>query len=256
MTTDESRWPFVQSVWHQPEVDSTNDWARRLIDAGVVAALPALVWADAQTKGRGQGTNTWWSDSGSLTASVVVDPEVYGIAVAIRPRVALGVAAAVVAAVGEVAVGCSAGIRWPNDIELGGKKLGGILVEGVVSSEGPRLIIGVGLNVATRLDRAPADVQRLATSLAGSVGAPGPRDLLAAILARLDAMLRALGAGDPLLSAAWSRLDCLAGLPITVQAGSNLVRVVALGIDETGGLRVQHGDGQTEVLFAGRILRE
>ena len=129
-------WPFVITVHHEAEVDSTNDWAKRLIHDDALGATPALVWADGQTRGRGQGSNTWWSDAGSLTASVVVDPEALGLAIAVRPRVALGVAAAMVDAVEELAPGTFAGIRWPNDVEVAGRKLGGVLVEGVAGPRG------------------------------------------------------------------------------------------------------------------------
>ena len=66
-------WPYVREVVHVEEVDSTNDLARRLVEAGSIE-VPALVLADKQTQGRGQGANTWWSDDGSLTFSLVIDP--------------------------------------------------------------------------------------------------------------------------------------------------------------------------------------
>ena len=251
-----SAWSFVRSAWFQPEVDSTNDQARRLIQAGTIGPLPALVWADWQTRGRGQGANTWWSDEGSLTASIVLDPLEYGLRVAIRPRVALAVAVAVVGAIREVAPACQAGIRWPNDVEVHGRKLGGILVEGVASAGGDRLIVGAGLNVGTRLDQAPAEVQRLAASLAEFGLAPDDRRVvLAAILTRLEPTLRALASGDPGLVVEWNRLDCLRGEPITVQVGEERFEAVAEGIDPTGGLRINH-EGRSEILFAGRILRD
>jgi len=245
-------WPFVREVWHQDEVDSTNDWARRLIDAGAIGPGPALVWADRQTRGRGQGANSWWSDKGSLTASVVLDPEAFGLVVAVRPRVALGVASVVVAAAAELVPGCQAGIRWPNDIEISGRKLGGILVEGVASRGGPRLIIGIGANVATRLEDAPGDVKGVATRLEGG---GTPRDLLEAILRRLEPMLRALAVGDPALVATWNRLDTLLGATMTVQVGAERFRAIAEGIDAGGGLRIRR-DGRSDILHAGRILRD
>ena len=247
-----SDWPFVRAEFHLGEVDSTNDWARRLIAVGAMPELPALVWADRQTRGRGQGANSWWSDGGSLTASVVVDPEVLGLAVAVRPRVALVVAAAVVAAVEALAPGTGAGIRWPNDVEVGGRKLGGILVEGVQGAGGPRLIVGFGVNVATRLDEAPGEVRAMATALGGD----GLRDrLLGAILDRLGPGLAALAQGDPALVATWNRLDTLQGTTIAVQVGVERFEAVADGIDAGGGLRIRR-EGRTEILQAGRILRD
>ncbi len=250
------RWPLVRSEWHEVEVDSTNDWSRRLIESGDVLDLPALVWADRQIRGRGQGANAWYSDDASLTASIIIDPEAYGLAVSVRPRVALAVAAAVVAAVAEVAAGCHAGIRWPNDVEVAGRKLGGILVEGVTSPAGPRLIIGVGVNVGTRLDRAPVEVRHLAASLAEfGLDAGSRRTLLAAILARLTATFQDLATAAADLVDEWNRLDTLVGSTIRVQVGTERFTAVAEGIDPTGGLRIKR-EGKGEVLFAGRILRD
>ena len=249
-------WPFVRGEWHEVEVDSTNDWARRLIEADELGPLPALVWADRQTRGRGQGANAWWSDGGSLTASVVIDPEAFNLAVAVRPRVALGVAVAAVEAIAAVVPGCHASIRWPNDVEVGGRKLGGILVEGVASPLGPRLVVGVGLNVASRIAAAPGEVRGMAASLAEfGAGVEDRTPLLAAVLGRLDPILRALATGDPALADTWNRLDALRDMAIRVQAGDDRFAAVAEGIDPTGGLRIRR-DGRAEVLHAGRILRD
>lgn len=250
-------WPFVRAEYHRVEVDSTNDWAHRLIDQGAMPTLPALVWVDRQTRGRGQGANSWWSDDGSLTASVVIDPEAFGLAVAVRPRVALGVAAVIAAAIEAVVPGCRPGIRWPNDIEVDGRKLGGILVEGVASPGGLRLIIGLGVNVATRLDAAPDAVRVMAANLEDRGGPAGlsRSTLLRAILVRLEPMLRELAGNDPALVATWNRLDTLLGATITVQAGAERFSAVAEGIDGGGGLRIRR-DGRPEILHAGRILRE
>ena len=89
----------------------------------------------------------------------------------------------------------SLGIRWPNDMQVGRSKLGGILPERVETERGRRLLIGVGLNVTTDLDAMPAEVRGMATSLAG-IGEPAIvavplSQLLSAILDRSDR-----GSGD------------------------------------------------------------
>lgn len=251
-------WPFVRSADHQNEAESTNDRAKQLARDGTLGPLPALVWADRQTRGRGQGSNTWWSDEGSLTASVVIDPEAFGLPLAVRPRVALGVAAVVVAAVEELVPGCWPGIRWPNDIEVHGRKLGGVLVEGVVGPSGPRLVVGIGLNVGTRLDAAPREVRALAASLAEyGLGAADRLAVLHAILERFAAMLADLASDAPNLGSTWERLDALHDATITVQVGAERFVARAEGIDPTGGLRIRReGRGEVEILYAGRILRD
>ena len=66
------------------------------------------------------------------------------------------------------------GIRWPNDVEAGGRKLGGILPERVDTPRGTRILIGVGLNVESNLADAPADVRTMAVSLAELRPRPAP----------------------------------------------------------------------------------
>jgi BirA family biotin operon repressor/biotin-[acetyl-CoA-carboxylase] ligase len=217
-----------------------------------------LVWADRQTRGRGQRTNPWWSDAGSLTATVILDPSSLGLSIAQQSKVALAVAQAVVLAIPTRYPECRPGIRWPNDIEVGGRKLGGILPERVDSPDGPRLLIGIGLNVATRLEVAPPEVRRMAATLA-DWDETGPSDdriapLLAGILGHLEGPMVALARGEE-SARAWNRLDTLAGSTVRVEVGSELIEGVADGIDDSGGLRIIQ-DGRPRIIHAGRVLRD
>ena len=95
-------------------------------------ALPLAVWAKSQTRGRGRGSHRWWSDAGSLTFTLAIDPAAHGLAVEHEPKLALATAVAVIEALtSSSSVKPSIGIRWPNDLEVDGRKLGGILPERV-----------------------------------------------------------------------------------------------------------------------------
>lgn len=249
---------FVWSVFHLPEVDSTSDHARRLLAAGPVET-PGLVTSDRQTRGRGQRSNAWWSDAGSLTATLILDPAPLGIRPDREPRVALTTAVAVVDAIGDLYAGCRPGIRWPNDVEVDGRKLGGILPERVETADGPRLLIGIGLNVRTRVDDAPADVRRLAASLVEwdrnpSVANP-KAELLDAIVAHLPGRLRELAEDDEALPLRWARLDTLFGAAVRIEVGRDMIEGVGAGIDREGAVRVASRGG-IHVLHAGRVLRD
>jgi len=249
---------FVRSAHHLAEVDSTSDHAKRLLAAGPVET-PALVSADRQTRGRGQRSNAWWSDSGSLTATLILDPIALGLRPDLEPRVALATAVAVIDAIEGRYPDCRPGIRWPNDVEVGGRKLGGILPERVETPSGPRLLVGIGLNVTTRPDDAPAEVRRLAASLAEwreASPADDPRsEILAAILARLPARLRDLAEGHADLPRRWGRLDILLGATIRVEVGGGVIEGAAAGIDGEGALRIATR-GEVHILHAGRVLRD
>ena len=139
--------------------------------------LPLAVWAQRQTSGRGRGENQWWSDEGSLTFTIALAPESHGLLVHQEPRLALMTAVAVIEAIETLGLPAQGiGIRWPNDIEVGGRKLGGILPERVEMDKGHRLLLGVGLNVLTRVDLAPPAVGRMAMSLRAGTPDPGALD--------------------------------------------------------------------------------
>lgn len=255
---EETGFPYVTTIIRASEVDSTNDLGRRLIDRGELP-VRTLIWADRQTRGRGQGSNAWWSDEGSLTATIAIDPTAHGLTVAHGPRVALAVASGIASAIRALYPSCRAGIRWPNDIEAEGRKLGGLLVERVETPGAPRLLVGIGINVRTRLDAAPAEVRRMAASLAGwdevrPAGDPKAR-LLEGILGRIEYPLGALARGRRDLVDRWNELDTLAGKAVRVAVGPEIIEAVAEGIDDLGGLKLR-SDGRPRVIYAGRVLRD
>ena len=224
-----------------------------------VVELPLLVWAHRQTRGRGRGDHDWWSDAGSLTFTMAIDPAAHGLEQMALPRVALATAVAVIDALGDLGFGeLGLGIRWPNDLECGGKKLGGILPEVVDLPDGDSLLIGVGLNVQTNLAEAPAEVRAMATSLeAVSSGAIAnelrPR-LLAGILRRFELILGRLALADAALEARWNELDVLRDRLVRVDVGSHVVEGRGCGIDGLGALCLDDGRAMVRI-FGGTVLR-
>ena len=146
-------------------------------------------------------------------------------------------------------------IRWPNDVESGGRKLAGILPERVETSHGPRILIGVGLNVSTRLDAAPIAVRNMATSLNALGGAVWDADVvLAAMLSALPGVLVRLAADDPGLAAFWSARDSLRGCEVRLDISTGLVVGTGAGIDATGGLILRTDRGPV-TFHGGQVMR-
>jgi BirA family biotin operon repressor/biotin-[acetyl-CoA-carboxylase] ligase len=252
-------WPFVRAALIHEALESTSDRAIELLRQGSTE-LPLLVWAKDQSHGRGRGDRLWWSDSGSLTFTLAMDPAAHGLAVEHEPRIALATAVAVIAALGDLElVTPSIGIRWPNDVEAAGLKLGGILPERLDTVSGRRLLIGVGLNVRTNLAEAPGAVRAMATSLAALRGETIDEEvlprLLAAILRRLQLVLQLLASDDSSLAAEWGRLDQLRDAWVQVDLGTSIVSGWGRGIDAEGALCLEVG-AQTVRLFGGRVVRE
>jgi BirA family transcriptional regulator, biotin operon repressor / biotin---[acetyl-CoA-carboxylase] ligase len=251
-------WPFVRTMVERDVVLSTSDVAAQLVRS-VTVALPLAVWAHWQTRGRGRGSHEWWSDAGSLTFTIAIDPPAHGLGQMALPRVALATAVAVIDAIGELGFGeLSLGIRWPNDLECGGKKLGGILPEVVNLADGERLLIGVGLNVQTKLEAAPEEVRAMATSLeavwSGAIAKDLSPRLLAAILRRFEAILGRLASADAALAGRWNELDVLRGRRVRVDVGSHVVEGRGCGIDALGALCLDDGRVMDRI-FGGTVLR-
>lgn len=242
---------FVKTVRAYESIGSTSDEARALAaDAGL--ALPLLVTTNTQTAGRGQGERKWWSDSGSLTFSIVFDPVALGLRREHESRIALTAAVAIIRACSSIA---SLGIRWPNDVEHRGKKLAGLLPERFVTPHGPRFILGVGLNVTTNMELAPDEVRSMATSLSElTVKPPDKLLILSSVLNQLSEALERLADDDSELAKSWSDLDLLRGQPVRLKLGSDLIIGTGAGIAPDGSLilRTESGDRS---FHAGQVLR-
>lgn len=138
LTELERRFSIKVEYW--AEISSTNDRA-----TAVHYAHGDVIWAERQTKGRGQRGNSWNSDAGkNLTFSLVLKPD--GFPVELQFYLSKIISIGLVEALQKFNV--SATIKWPNDIYVGDKKIIGILIENDLSGNGiVRSIAGIGLNV-------------------------------------------------------------------------------------------------------------
>ncbi|UGS39253.1 biotin--[acetyl-CoA-carboxylase] ligase [Capillimicrobium parvum] len=213
---------------HLREVDSTNRRARELAAAG--AAHGTLVTATAQTAGRGRQGRSWSAPAGrALVLSVVLrDPP------ALLPLVAA-------AAVAELA-GDSALVKWPNDVLVDGRKVAGILAEG--RPQESWAVLGIGVNVAVRMDDLPAGLR----GTAGTLGLE-PGDVEPCLQRLLCALERWLAAPRDELLAALRARDALANREVRWDGGAGTAR----GIDDGGRLVVQRADGERVALEAGEV---
>ena len=230
------------------ETGSTSDDAKAAASDG--AAHGAAFLADAQTKGRGRGGHSWHSPPGeNLYLSMVARPRVPAAVVApITLAVGVAVARALEAHVPE-----ALRVKWPNDVlSAGGKKLGGVLVEGQLrGSEVTSLVVGVGVNVhATSF---PDVIAARATSLRLLGGEGLDRSRIAAELLASIASAIATFEESRLTSFLddLARRDALLGRSVTVSGLSGL----AAGIDGEGRLLVRQADGTTAAIVSGEVER-
>ncbi len=254
--------PCVDAFELFDETGSTQDHARQAA-LHESHPLPALFAAYLQTQGRGRGANQWWAGEGSLTFSWLIDPAVYPLHGALIPAAAVATGAAICDALNEMANltddnACR--LKWPNDVYLGGRKLGGVLMETIVTSNAAtqpasrlRMIAGIGLNINNTLQAAPEDIARLAVSLSDTAGCYfDMTDVLLSLLPAIDQALQKLAAGDAQQVEHWQELSVLNGREVTVRTGAasdTISRTGACtGIASDGALLLQSDSGLRRII--------
>jgi len=236
-----------RSCRYYEQTGSTNDVARAWALEGAPAG--AVVIAEEQTAGRGRHGRVWMAAPGSsLLLSVVLRPALPPEALA---RVTLLGAVALAEAL--AALGLQPGIKWPNDVQLGGRKVAGILAEAVWEGEALRaVVLGIGVNV--RRDALPPEALTAyrATTVEAALGRPVLRGaLLADLLARLDAWAERLDGPD--LLAAWARYSVTLGRRVVVASGDERLSGLAEAVDGHGALLLRLDDGSQRRLLAGDV---
>lgn len=243
-----------------PTIGSTNDAASSL--AARPDAEGVVVIADAQTAGRGRLGRTWFSPpSGGLYVSVVLTPARARTDPA-RATTLLTLAAGVALAEAIEAVsGLGADLKWPNDLYVGRRKLGGILAEAVateawgsgVPREHMNIVIGYGINVGPAAF--PPDLSERATSLESELGRAIDRasllvETIAALARRYTDLLE--GQYDAILDAWRRRAPASMGARVTWATPDGPQSGATMGIDSEGALLVRAGE-RVERIVAGEL---
>ncbi len=234
--------------WPPPllqETASTNDVARDQGRRGSAAGF--VVAATRQTRGRGRLGRAWESATGcGLYVSILLRP---GLTLAEAGRLTLLGSVAAASAV-ETLTGLRPRIKWPNDLFIGDRKLGGILIE--TEPSGTRVgfaVIGIGLNVNHAAEDFSPAVRDLATSLRLATGTPLRRaDLLVALL---HAFTRQLRCDFSETRATWAASSLTLGQRVTLTTARGVKHGQALGLDDSGALLLRNDAGEIETITAG-----
>jgi len=238
---------------------STNSDA--LAAARNAAPHGSVYFADEQLTGRGRGHHGWISSAGEgLYASVLLRPQFSAARLPFLPLAAGLAAAAAIRAVSGLAVD----LRWPNDLLLGPRKAGGILVESQTASAQHEIaragsvafaVVGIGINVHQRVF--PPGLASPPTSLDQESGKRISRQaLLVALLQSLEREALALAnaeAANEIPARAEQASTWARGRSVQVHGPQSCTGVTA-GLDENGFLRVETADGLITVRTGG--LRE
>ena len=242
---------FVARVEYHPTLTSTNDRACQCV-VEASGELPWLILADRQTAGRGRGANRWWTGSGGLALSLLLDPDMLGASRQSRsPLIALAAAVAVVETVAPLVTPQPVGIHWPNDVMAAGRKLAGILVEVLPNR---RHVVGIGLNANNSAADAPAELSRAVTTLRDLTGRAHDRTaVLVTLMKHLEAVVQRLSAEPDAVTARADGLCLQHGQTLSVRQGGRTIIGRCAGIAFDGALRLDTPQGRQSI-HSGVIL--
>jgi len=254
---------FWKEIIFHESIDSTNTLAMELAEKGVPHGT--VIIADRQFKGKGRLGRTWFSPpKGNIYMSVIVRPE-------IEPKDAtlLTIMSAISCARAirnstrneSFPTGLEVKIKWPNDLMVSERKLGGILTE--MKSDQDRIVfavIGIGINVNAHLDAFPSDVRAVAASVMEELGEKGYSQeisrtlIIAEILNELERWFKVLIKGGRIqLINEWKKLSSTLGRKVKVVSGRDAISGIAEDIDDEGMLILRLPSGGLKKISAGDV---
>ncbi len=231
------------------ETDSTNLVIRRFALSGAPEGTVAL--AERQSAGRGRLGRSFFSPpGGGIYMSVLLNPDVPAADYALlTPCAGVCVCEAV-----EEVCGVRPGLKWVNDVLLGGRKICGILTESVLSAERSFVILGIGINGNTDTAQFPPEVRQVAASIAAETGRTVDLEALtAALLGRIYALRKGFPENVPHYHECYrERLETL-GQTVILQGDASRTPYRVCGLDDRFGLLVEGADGTRKTLRSGEV---
>ncbi|MEM9951174.1 MAG: biotin--[acetyl-CoA-carboxylase] ligase [Chloroflexota bacterium] len=224
-------------------VDSTNNIAQSWLRDG--ADVLSVVIADEQRKGRGRRGRIWYTPPNvALAVSVILKPTTQ-----VAPRISMVGALAVYDTCQYLNIN-EVGIKWPNDVQIAGKKVSGILPEAVWQDDHLLgVALGMGVNVRNQLD---GDLSDTATTLSLETSQPLNRAKLIAYLLERVAYWYSLVQKDDLVLAWKARLNTI-GQTVTITGDNINIVGQAVDIDPDGALLIEKMDGSIQRVLAGDV---
>ncbi|MFC1892600.1 biotin--[acetyl-CoA-carboxylase] ligase [Chloroflexota bacterium] len=232
-------------VIYAPSMLSTMDVARQ--EAQRRAVEGTVIITEEQTAGRGRMGRSWLSPKGSAALSIVLYP-----VVAHLPSLIMLASLAVVHTI-EIVTGLSSGIKWPNDVLIGGRKVCGILIESDVrGSTADYTVIGIGINVNLKPSDFP-EISPAATSLSDELGRNVSRlTVVQRLLVEVERLYLDLQAGGSIYEEWRDKLVTL-GQHVQVTWREPAYEGLAESVGRDGSLLLRQRDGSLTKVVAGDV---
>lgn len=233
------------------EAGSTNDLVSARAREGEPGGL--VIRAISQTAGRGRRGRAWFSPPGSgLYFSILfrLDGKAEN-----SPLLTLLLGVATAEGLAE-ATGLRVGLKWPNDLRVNGKKIGGILCEYIdLPNQLPAIVAGLGINLTTQETDFPPEVRESASSVLLSGGrVPDAEGLLHLLLGRVAFWYKEYeSSGFEVVRDQWLRLCDNLGKTVSVRVADETLIGKNNGIDEAGRLLLEKTGGSIERITSGEV---
>jgi BirA family biotin operon repressor/biotin-[acetyl-CoA-carboxylase] ligase len=233
------------------EVDSTNNVAKYLAEDG--AEEGTVVVAEVQHRGKGRRGKTWISPPGGVWMSIILRPDIIP---SKAPLLTLVTGVAVAETLKDELM-LDVGIKWPNDIIIGNKKVCGILTEVDASINNVNyVVVGIGIDMNVDVPVFPPDLQKGATSLKNELDTEINGALLVQkFLLKFEELYNRFNQGEfPEILKEWRSLSKTIGNNVEVRTRGKTVRGEAVGINKDGILILELEDGSLRKMISGECL--
>jgi BirA family biotin operon repressor/biotin-[acetyl-CoA-carboxylase] ligase len=230
-----------RKIVYFPTLPSTMDAAREAARGG--AEEGTVIIAGEQTAGRGRLNRQWISPPGNIAMSIILYP-----AISSLPYLIMIASLAAVHAM-EAVAGVKSQIKWPNDILIDGKKVGGILIENEVRGDKVDYsIIGIGINIDLEVAAHPG-ISSTAISLHGK---DRRVKIIRSLLAEFERLYLRLPHARSIFEAWRKRLVTL-GQKVRATSSNEAVEGIAESVDESGALMIREANGTLTKVVAGDV---
>jgi BirA family biotin operon repressor/biotin-[acetyl-CoA-carboxylase] ligase len=244
---------FGKYIFFSREVDSTNNWAKKLAEVDAPDGTVAI--AETQTAGRGRLNRKWYSPKGGLWFSVILRPS-------FKPSETVKLVFLASLAVAETLrelYRLKAETKWPNDVLVDGRKVCGVLCETkTVGEKVEYVVLGIGVNANFNVDKElPKELRETATSLENVLGRKvALEELFKALLEKMEWLHQVfLKEGFTPILEKWKGYATFLGCEVEVFIGGEGEKLegTALDIDTDGALILRLKDGSIRRVFVGDL---
>lgn len=242
---------IAHNIHFYQEVTSTNDIAKKFVDND--APEGTVIIAEQQTAGRSRSKNDWASPEGGIWMTLILKPEVT-LLEASKLTIVTGVA---IAKTLHDKFNLDAGIKWPNDIMIGNKKICGILTEAVTDYDDLKaVLIGIGIDVNINQSDLPDDLQDITTTISEETSEEIKRaEIMKVFFSIFEELYEEFKNGQfKHIIGEWRRLSSTTGNRVKVYKDGKAMLADAVGIDNQGALIVELDDGSLEKIISGECI--